>query len=526
MGEGLNEIITNKINGLDLEKNNCEQIIDKLKELINSDKKEQIVEEVSEDVKKEYNDLLNYKQQAEQEINQNGAGKQEAENDLVNIEKRINEILNIDEKNIEQKTKIQSEINNLKEKYDIKEKIEQEVVKEVEEQEVEEEVVKEVEEEVVEQDDYKKTEEVKVKAEEEAKLKAMQAVILKAEQEAKDMRATRLKAEQEARAKLQNQKIFSDKNIEIKDENLNIIYSVKKDMYELKSEDKNLTKWNRKNSQKSGNKFEDTLAETLKAYNIDSKIMKQIDPNLLAVVLRYDIEHKTEKISYVKELQKALEKGMDSKELKKYMKEVVENVGLHIEYDLRGLYDNIDGKGYSFSDDERWEILQRANKLKELGIANVRKGLKVSVMEKIENLIILIKKNKKQKLLDGKESYEETIDDLEGYDNLTNAEYLKSINKAFEESKREEELKRELNNKPKKQKFNFKGNLSKNISKVKNILNEKLVAKKGKNQELKERVKVSPEVQSYLDNIIKSAMEGTKKPEIHKLEENESEIVD
>ena len=65
----------------------------------------------------------------------------------------------------------------------------------------------------------------------------------------------------------------------------------------------------------------------------------------------------------------------------------MEDMNISISYDLEGLYDTDFEYIPLIPKEERKELLRIANRAKELGLANVRKGIYVTIREKIENVI-------------------------------------------------------------------------------------------------------------------------------------------
>lgn len=592
MGEWLNGIIVNKINELDLEKNNCEQIIDKLKELMNSEKKEQMLEEVAEDVKKEYNDLLDYKQQAEQEINQNGAGKQEAENDLVkienrlkeilekelneyelilenvnieligvqndlntieeleknnkkldkeaeeldkeykillkykkeaeqeinqngagkqeaendllNIDKRINEILNIDEKNIEEKTKIQTQINGLEEKYkyllDIKrENIKEEVVEQnvdvdIEfEQEVDVELEQGVEveaeqEAVVEEEqeaDLEEEQESNLEEEQEAdledegwekkfaeELEKINKTFDKEEKNVKTEQGDRARVEQEGKAKEVKQ---TKVKLNPKGENVNIKKDSVIGVNYLSKEDKYKLTYNGIEFYVQRTKLDNMdLDSLLSFYDKKPDECKNVDEDLMRLFVEYD-------------------KVFGDFDIDAYLDFVKEpeNNKMQITYDLRNIYDGIYNGTNLFSDQERLTILERANKAKKLGIATVKKGVKVSILEKIDKLISKLTMKK----IDSGEKSKEKLAKMKDVLNV------KDINKNKAKAKSKTKIKNrpKINYTEKVQRFVKKGK-DKVVSAVKSF---------------KKQYEINPEMNkesdSYFDKMNKAAGEAVRR---------------
>lgn len=174
--------------------------------------------------------------------------------------------------------------------------------------------------------------------------------------------------------------------------------------------------------------------------------LRNVDVNILQLLLDYDKEYKTTKSAEYVEMLSSF--GKNKKERQQEMKENE----INIEYNLRGLYGKheveLDEYETNFSKEERRELLEIANNAKNKGIAKVKKGFKVSLLElgeKISSRILKVKlptakkilslpKTEKQKLKLREEAKQQE------YDKLVNKEYMQSLDEKFEK-----ELKKEKN---------------------------------------------------------------------------------
>lgn len=157
------------------------------------------------------------------------------------------------------------------------------------------------------------------------------------------------------------------------------------------------------------------------------KQLENVDTNILQILLDYDDKYKTTKTAEYVKLS-----AMNVKNKKERQQEMKKNQ-IDIEYNLKGLYDQheIELEKYEddFSKEERAEILENANNAKKNGIAKVKKGILVSLLELVDKLpsktnnLLPTKKVKKLPPLTQKEQENEEY--MKG---KVNKEYWKNIN--------------------------------------------------------------------------------------------------
>lgn len=166
------------------------------------------------------------------------------------------------------------------------------------------------------------------------------------------------------------------------------------------------------------------------------KDLRNVDMNILQLLLDYDKEYKTTKSSEY--IQMVSSFGKNKKERQQEMQENE----IDIEYNLRGLYDKHEVDLYkyekNFEKDEIQELLENANNAGNKGIAKVKKGLKVKIFELRDKVFsklsevklptikktLSLPQTQKQKLIEERKQQE--------YDKLTNKEYMQSLDKEFE----------------------------------------------------------------------------------------------
>ena len=174
------------------------------------------------------------------------------------------------------------------------------------------------------------------------------------------------------------------------------------------------------------------------------KDLSNVDINILQLLLEYDQEYKTTKSSEYVQMLSSL--GKNKKERQQEMKENE----INIEYNLRGLYGKheveLDEYETNFSKEERRELLEIANNAKDKGIAKVKKGFKVSLLElgeKISSRILKAKLPTTKKILSLPQTKKQKLREeakQQEYDKLVNKEYMQSLDEKFEK-----ELKKEKN---------------------------------------------------------------------------------
>lgn len=170
--------------------------------------------------------------------------------------------------------------------------------------------------------------------------------------------------------------------------------------------------------------------------------LRNVDTNILQLLLDYDKEYKTTKSSEYVQMLSSFGKSKIERQ-----QEMQENE-IDINYNLKGLYDKeeveFDEYEDKFEKEERQEILEIANNAKDKGTAKVKKGIKVSLLELKDKILSRISKVKlptsKKKLSlpqTKKQKLREEVKQQE-YDKLANKEYMQSLDKQFEEELRKE----------------------------------------------------------------------------------------
>ena len=172
--------------------------------------------------------------------------------------------------------------------------------------------------------------------------------------------------------------------------------------------------------------------------------LRNVDVNILQLLLDYDKEYKTKKSSEYVEMLSSFGKN------KKERQQEMQKNEIDIEYNLRGLYDKheveLDEYEANFEKEERRELLEIANNAKDKGIAKVKKGFKVSLFElgaKISSRILKVKLPTAKKTLSlpqTKKQKSREEEKQQKYDKLVNKEYMQSLDEKFEK-----ELKKEKN---------------------------------------------------------------------------------
>ena len=200
----------------------------------------------------------------------------------------------------------------------------------------------------------------------------------------------------------------------IDNSNIKIEYNAERDSYTLTNVNADRCVYMKRESRNKAD-----LQELSEIKEIDINDLMNVDPWLVKALRYYDGYFGTNKLDeYIKE---ATLQGRGKNERKRDM----EDINMSISYDLEHLYDeelaDVEDKSeYKpvFSKEERKELLRIANRAKELGLANVRKGLVVIIREKIDNVIDKIM-NFKNKLLpkgtedDEREEGEEEREEVE-----------------------------------------------------------------------------------------------------------------
>lgn len=221
-----------------------------------------------------------------------------------------------------------------------------------------------------------------------------------------------------------------DEETEISDNNeaIRIAYYAKTDKYIVKNVNtKQIKIVNRKDLDKLDKNI---LSKKL------GKDLTNIDTNILQLLLSYDKLYKTYKA------QEYLEMISEQGKNKEQRQEEMAEHQIEIEYNLKGLYNKHD-EGlyepiYNFSREEREEILNIANIAKNKGIAKVKKGIKVTVMEMIDRMIA---KFSLKKLLEGSDVEVEEIPE-----NKEQEELEKQYKKALRRTKQNKKAMKNIEN--------------------------------------------------------------------------------
>lgn len=243
----------------------------------------------------------------------------------------------------------------------------------------------------------------------------------------------------------------------------------------------------------------DSLKEKL-GISSDSRLAKA-DISLLYILKNIDEANNTDKMQQYFNI--ITKRGKTAEEMKKMMKDA----NLQLSYNLKGLnnYKKISKyiKEEMYSRTERMEILTIANRAKKLGIADVKKGLKVSIMERIDRAMLRTSSNK---MLKGAEVKEDEVDKYSG---LTNREYLKAQENDYEQAKlvpKEKKIKR----RPRY----FVGKFKDNTHKMNKLIRNKVADKA---ESFADRLRVDKKTQQKLNKVSEKAKEQ---------QENDIEITD
>lgn len=178
-----------------------------------------------------------------------------------------------------------------------------------------------------------------------------------------------------------------------KNSSVRILYSAKTDKYIV-------TNINTKEQKLVSRKELEKLDKNILAEEI-GKDLRNVDTNIYQLLKSYDEEYKTHKADeYIETLSTI---GMN----KVQRQNAMEKSQIDIEYNLKGLfnkfYDKTEQGLYEYKDkfskEEREELLDIANNAKIKGIATVKKGPKVTIMELLNKAV---KKVFSNKLLNGK----------------------------------------------------------------------------------------------------------------------------
>lgn len=247
-----------------------------------------------------------------------------------------------------------------------------------------------------------------------------------------------------------------EENKKMRNDAIEITYNAKKDQYLIENiETGKVKEINRKdliglNKELLANKMGKSAEDFM-----------HVDCNILEILSMYDKENNTRKMNDYFQTMTTFGKT------KKIRMQEMKGNKIAINYDLRGLYDKAtseemdDVNVSSFTTEERKMLLEIANDAKSMGVATVKKGIKVTIGELLDKVTTKIKSskllsNKKViKLIGSKRrediNYEENENSTDkGYENLTNKEYLKSIEKDYEDElnriKVDDEIQQKLNN--------------------------------------------------------------------------------
>ena len=154
--------------------------------------------------------------------------------------------------------------------------------------------------------------------------------------------------------------------------------------------------------------------------------LENVDANVLRILMSYDHKYGTKKSKEYFEMMTTIGKNKEERQ-----EEMIESE-IEISYNLKGLFDknldDLEENEDKFTDEEKQEILAIANNAKKKGIATVKKGAKVTIMEKIFEIANRIKANRIQKIGTGlevsqsKEQYKESE-----YNKQVNKDYMKTL---------------------------------------------------------------------------------------------------
>lgn len=277
-------------------------------------------------------------------------------------------------------------------------------------------------------DDIKEAEEAKIKEQEEAERKIIEAKEAERKRrEAEEAERKKIEAEgkrieqEEAERKRREaeEKAKKDREIAEKSKDVKIVYNAKTNEYKVTN--LGLNKEYMLAAEKVQESIDDVdKVEIANEYNLDESQTDNIHLKVMAILVNYDEIFKTHKtVEYFKEVTTI---GQYSKEDRiKNMNEL----GIDITYDLKGLYDRDAYGDRKYSKEERREILEVANNAKAKGIAKVNKGLKVKFGEMLDKITSINPKNlfkqaKEQRFLNGK------TDDVVEIDKLNSKEANKN----------------------------------------------------------------------------------------------------
>ena len=183
----------------------------------------------------------------------------------------------------------------------------------------------------------------------------------------------------------------------IEDLSIKIIYNAKDDAYCIEDlTNGKISEYPRKDLYVVDSK---RLAEKS---GINPEKLENIDMNVLQVLFKFDKENNsTKRFQYYNVITKQTKSKREIKEETKRGKlefeveddiadNVIENMKknkIEIIYDMRGLYKKDKDNINNFSQYERYDLLKIANDAKKFGIAKVKKGFRVAMMEKIDRII-------------------------------------------------------------------------------------------------------------------------------------------
>ncbi len=174
--------------------------------------------------------------------------------------------------------------------------------------------------------------------------------------------------------------------------------------------------------------------------------LENVDTNVLRILMSYDHKYGTKKSKEYFEMMTTIGKNKEERQ-----EEMIESE-IEISYNLKGLFDknsdDLEKNEDKFTDEEKQEILAIANNAKKKGIATVKKGAKVTIMEKIFKIANRIKANKIEKIGTGlevsqsKEQYKESE-----YNKLVNKDYMKTLESRYKRAVRNPKIVNKIANK-------------------------------------------------------------------------------
>ena len=238
-------------------------------------------------------------------------------------------------------------------------------------------------------------------------------------------------------------------------------------------------------------------------YQLNNKEIQKIDMYSASILFVYDNNKKTDKLDkYVTTLINDENDSDCKSELKK--------AGIRINYNLKGIYQNKD-----IDLETKREIVKIANKNKELGIGNVKKGLRTIIAEKIDAIKQRIEKTKTP-LLEEKTEKQEEIKEVEDPEVQAVLDELNDIKRNFYEKieKMQEDIVKE-----EEKTFQYKEGIAQDDTIVNKDVVSEMTKRAIKAGVLQERYKVKSE--DMMEKIEKDT-EETRKNDVEKILKDEN----